>query len=85
MQLTACLEYIREGNVLIVTRLDRLARSTLHLCEIAQLLEEKRNTNTFKGNERAIAAVIARLKDEHSDVRETAVTALGQIVEYPWE
>ena len=27
--------------MLIVTRLDRLARSTLHLCEIAKTLEEK--------------------------------------------
>ena len=27
-QLKACLEYVREGNALVVTRLDRLARST---------------------------------------------------------
>ncbi len=31
-QLQACLEYVREADVLLVTRLDRLARSTLHLC-----------------------------------------------------
>jgi DNA invertase Pin-like site-specific DNA recombinase len=31
----ACLEYVREGDPLVVTRLDRLARSTLHLCQIA--------------------------------------------------
>ncbi len=30
-ELTACLDYIREGDSLVVTRLDRLARSTLHL------------------------------------------------------
>ena len=30
-QLEACLEYVREGDTLIVSRLDRLARSTLHL------------------------------------------------------
>jgi len=29
-QLAACLEYVREGDTLVVTRLDRLARSTLH-------------------------------------------------------
>ena len=34
-RLEACLEYVREGDTLVVTRLDRLARSTLHLCEIA--------------------------------------------------
>lgn len=41
-QLRACLEYVREGDTLIVTRLDRLARSTLHLCEIAVELERKK-------------------------------------------
>lgn len=39
--LKACLEYVREGDTLIVTRLDRLARSTLHLCQIATDLERK--------------------------------------------
>ncbi len=40
-RLAACLEYVREGDTLIVTRLDRLARSTLHLCQIAADLERK--------------------------------------------
>ncbi len=40
-RLEACLEYIREGDTLVVTRLDRLARSTLHLCQIAADLERK--------------------------------------------
>ena len=40
-QLKACLEYIREGDTLVVTRLNRLARSTLHLCQIAADLERK--------------------------------------------
>lgn len=40
-RLQACLEYVREGDVLVVTRLDRLARSTLHLCQIADTLREK--------------------------------------------
>ena len=37
----ACLEYVREGDILVVTRLDRLARSTLHLCQIADQLKRK--------------------------------------------
>jgi DNA invertase Pin-like site-specific DNA recombinase len=37
-QLKACLAYVREGDTLVVTRLDRLARSTLHLCQIAAAL-----------------------------------------------
>jgi len=40
-QLDACLEYVREGDTLVVSRLDRLARSTLHLCQIADLLKRK--------------------------------------------
>ena len=40
-QLRACLEYVREGDTLVVTRLDRLARSTLHLCQIAAELARK--------------------------------------------
>ncbi len=39
--LQACLEYVREGDSLVVTRLDRLARSTLHLCQIAAELDRK--------------------------------------------
>jgi len=38
-RLDACLEYVREGDTLVVSRLDRLARSTLHLCQIAEELE----------------------------------------------
>ena len=40
-RLKACLEYVREGDTLVVTRLDRLARSTLHLCQVADQLQEK--------------------------------------------
>jgi DNA invertase Pin-like site-specific DNA recombinase len=40
-RLDACLEYVREGDILVVTRLDRLARSILHLCQIAAELERK--------------------------------------------
>jgi DNA invertase Pin-like site-specific DNA recombinase len=40
-QLAACLAYIREGDTLVVTKLDRLARSTLHLCQIADDLAKR--------------------------------------------
>ncbi len=40
-QLKECLNYVRDGDQLIVTRIDRLARSTLHLCQIAEALREK--------------------------------------------
>ena len=40
-RLKACLEYVRPGDTLVVTRLDRLARSTLHLCQMADKLQGK--------------------------------------------
>jgi DNA invertase Pin-like site-specific DNA recombinase len=40
-QLEAALDYAREGDVLVVTKLDRLARSVQHLCEIGSRLDAK--------------------------------------------
>ena len=40
-QLEASLDFIREGDVLIVTKLDRLARSTRHLLEITERVKSK--------------------------------------------
>jgi len=39
--LQACLDFVREGDTVVVTKLDRLARSTLHLCQIATQLAQK--------------------------------------------
>jgi DNA invertase Pin-like site-specific DNA recombinase len=40
-KLDRALEYVREGDVFVVTKLDRLARSVAHLVEINALLERK--------------------------------------------
>jgi DNA invertase Pin-like site-specific DNA recombinase len=40
-KLEAALEFVREGDTLVVTRLDRLARSTVHLLAIIERLEAK--------------------------------------------
>lgn len=40
-QFAAALEFIREGDILVVTKLDRLARSVKHLLEITEALEAK--------------------------------------------
>jgi DNA invertase Pin-like site-specific DNA recombinase len=40
-ELEAALDFVRDGDVLIVTRLDRLARSTKHFAEIHERLERK--------------------------------------------
>jgi len=40
-QLEAALDFVRDGDVLIVTRLDRLCRSTRHFAQLFDLLERK--------------------------------------------
>lgn len=41
-ELASALSFIREGDTLVVTKLDRLARSTRHLMEIVGTLEERK-------------------------------------------
>ncbi|WP_018299342.1 recombinase family protein [Fangia hongkongensis] len=41
-KLLECLDYVRAGDTLIVTKLDRIARSVLHLKQIADQLEKKK-------------------------------------------
>ncbi|MFD1982588.1 recombinase family protein [Mesorhizobium newzealandense] len=40
-ELTRCLEYVREGDTLLVTKLDRLARSAAHLHAVVEGLNAK--------------------------------------------
>jgi DNA invertase Pin-like site-specific DNA recombinase len=40
-QLEAALAFVREGDTFVITKIDRLARSIRHLCEIADVLEKK--------------------------------------------
>lgn len=40
-QLEACLDYLREGDTLIVTKLDRLARNVAHLGQLVAMLRDK--------------------------------------------
>ena len=40
-QLIEMLNYVREGDSVVVTKLDRIARSTKHLLEIVDLIQEK--------------------------------------------
>jgi len=40
-QLALCLDYVRDGDTLVVTKLDRLARSTRDLLNILNTLEKK--------------------------------------------
>jgi DNA invertase Pin-like site-specific DNA recombinase len=40
-ELQACLNYLREGDTLVITKLDRLARSTYHLTQIHEQLKQQ--------------------------------------------
>ncbi len=40
-QLTLLLDYVKEGDVMMITKLDRLARNTRHLLEISEFLQHK--------------------------------------------
>lgn len=41
-QLAAMLEHLREGDTVIICKLDRIARSTKHLLEIVEALEKRK-------------------------------------------
>ncbi|MDY6936935.1 MAG: recombinase family protein [Cyanobacteriota bacterium] len=76
-RLKACLEYVREGDVLQVTRLDRLARSTLHLCQIAETLERKgvnlqvldQNINTGDATGRLLFNMLGAIGQFETEIR----------------
>jgi len=42
-QLALCLDYVRDGDVLVITKLDRLARSTRDLLNILNRLDQKQD------------------------------------------
>jgi len=76
-RLDACLEYVREGDTLVVSRLDRLARSTLHLCQIADLLKRKnvvlqvldQNIDTSDATGRLLFNVLAAIAEFETEIR----------------
>ena len=76
-ELKACLDYIREGDTLVVTRLDRLARSTLHLCQIAEILREEKvdlqvldqNINTSDATGRLLFNMLGAIAQFETEIR----------------
>lgn len=76
-QLAACLEYVREGDTLVISRLDRMARSILHLADIADQLQRKGvslrvlnqgiDTSTSEG--RLIFGVLSTFAAFEADIR----------------
>jgi DNA invertase Pin-like site-specific DNA recombinase len=76
-QLETCLEYVREGDTLVVTRLDRLARSMLHLCQIANELKRKevdlqvldQNINTSDATGRLLFNMLGAIAQFETEIR----------------
>lgn len=76
-KLKECLEYVRDGDILVITRLDRLARSTLDLCEIAKLLEKKgvelkvldQNIDTSDATGRLLFNMLAAIGQFETEIR----------------
>ena len=76
-QLEICLEYVREDDILVVTRLDRLARSTLHLCQIADELKRKgvelqvidQNINTSDATGRLLFNMLGAIAQFETEIR----------------
>lgn len=76
-RLKACLEYVREGDSLVVTRLDRLARSTLHLCQLAEELRRKavdlvvldQNINTSDATGRLLFNMLGAIGQFETEIR----------------
>ncbi|ALA62295.1 recombinase family protein [Rickettsia amblyommatis] len=71
------LDYVREGDIFTVTKLDRLARSTAHLCKIAEILEQKsvalkvldQNIDTKDATGRLIFNVLGAIGQFETEIR----------------
>jgi len=77
-ELNACLEYLREGDTLLITKLDRLARSTPDLYRIVSQLTEwgvvfkvvddpSIDTSTHTG--KLITGILALIAEFENDIR----------------
>jgi DNA invertase Pin-like site-specific DNA recombinase len=75
LQLQSALEFVRDGDVFVVTKLDRLARSVADLMAILQALERKR-----------VAVRILNLgMDTQTPTGKLMVTVLGGVAQFERE
>lgn len=76
-ELKKCLDYVRDGDVLVITKLDRLARSTLDLHRIVHGLNKKKvgfkvldqsiDTTTKEG--RLMFSILASIAEFETELR----------------
>ena len=75
--LKECMDFMREGDTLVITRLDRLARSTLHLCKISEHLQSKKinlmvidqNIDTNNATGRLLFNMLAAISQFETEIR----------------
>ena len=76
-ELKACLDYLREGDKLVITKLDRMARSTNHLTTIAEDLKQRgielividQNIDTSKPTGKLLFNMLASIAEFETDIR----------------
>ena len=77
-ELARCLEYVREGDTLLVTKLDRLARSTADLYRIVTDLSDKRvafkvlddpSVDTTSRTGKLVMGILALIAEFETEIR----------------
>jgi len=75
VQLQAAIEFVREGDTLVVTKIDRLARSVSELLTIIQTLEQKK----------VWVRILNLGMDTHTPTGKLMLTVLGGIAQFERE
>src|SRR6185437_3111508 len=77
-ELRRCLDYVREGDTLVVTKIDRLARSTSDLYRVVSMLAEKGvafkviddpSIDTTSRTGKLIMGILALIAEFENDIR----------------
>lgn len=76
-ELQSCINHLKEGDTLIITRLDRLARSVAHLAQLAKrfqrtgihLLVTDQNIDTSTSTGRLILNILTEIAEFENDLR----------------
>lgn len=74
----ACMNYLREGDTLVISRLDRLARSVVHLTQLANRFQSEgidlvvldQNIDTSTSTGRLMFNMLASIAEFESDLRQ---------------
>ncbi|MFC4346820.1 recombinase family protein [Kordiimonas lipolytica] len=77
LEFKACMNYLRDGDTLIITRLDRLARSVVHLAQLAKRFEQEgidllvldQNIDTSTSTGRLMFNMLASIAEFENDLR----------------